>query len=147
VSVDKLNILGAVTSIAILLLSCFVFIFRLVNQQKAEYWSGIVFMLMAIPLMYLFLTAIQLERPTIYFIQLAIMIGFIVLELLLDYVFKINFRTIGWATIAYVMIFFAGTGGMIGIASQAGRSWAIISIILFLIMMILSFLQHVKTSL
>ena len=73
------------------------------------------------------------------------MIVFIVIELLLDYIFKIDFRNIKWMTITYVIFFFTATGGMIGIASHAGKIWTITAIILFWVMTILSFVQHVKT--
>ena len=74
------------------------------------------------------------------------MMGFIIIELLLDYVFKVDFRNTRWMTITYVMLFFAGTGGMIGIASQAGKLWAILAIILFFIMTTLVFVQRAKTG-
>jgi len=43
-----------------------------------------------------------------------------------------------------VTLFFAATGGLIGLASQAGKSWTIISIILFFIMAGLAFYQRAK---
>ncbi len=44
------------------------------------------------------------------------------------------------------MLFFGGTGGMIGIAAQASKMWMIAAIILFLIMMTLSFIQRAITG-
>ncbi len=118
----KLNLLGAYIAIVILVTSSLIFIFRLINHQTAEYWTGIVFMLTAIPLAYLIYSSSNIERPTLYYIQLVLMIGFIILELLLDYIFKVDFRHTKWMAISYAMFFFASTGGMIGIASQAGKS-------------------------
>ena len=74
------------------------------------------------------------------------MMGFIIIELFLDYIFKVDFRNTRWMTVTYVMLFFAGTGGMIGIASQAGKVWAILAIILFFIMTTLAFVQRAKTG-
>ncbi len=143
----KLNQLGAYVAIFILLTTIFIFIFRLLNLQIEEYWMGIAFMLSAIPLVYLIITAVQFDRPTLYFIQLGIMISFIVAELFLDYILKVDFRHTKWMAISYVMFFFAGAGGMIGIASQAGKHWTIVSIILFFIMTGLAFYQRAKTGL
>jgi len=67
--------------------------------------------------------------------------------LLLDYVFKDDFRHTKWVVISYVTLFFAATGGMIGIASQAGKFWMLLSVLLFLIMTSLAFIQHAKTGL
>lgn len=143
---DRLNLLGAYLAIIILTTSCLIFISRLLRMGTAEHRIGIVFMLTALPLIYLLWTSPGLGRPVIYYVQLAIMIGFIILELLLDYVLEVGFRDITWAVIAYVMFFFAGTGGMIGIASQAGRPWAITSVVLFIVMAGLAFLQRAITG-
>lgn len=144
--INKLNILGASISVFFMTICSLIFIFRLFRQQTVEYWLGIAFLLTAIPLIYLLYTANQLQRPTIYYIQLGIMIVFIIIELLLDYIFKIDFRNIKWMTITYVIFFFTAAGGMIGIASQAGKIWTITAIILFWVMTILSFVQHAKTG-
>jgi hypothetical protein len=143
----KLNLFGAYIAIIILITSNLIFVFRLINQQTAEYWTGIAFMLMAIPLIYLIYSSSNIERPTLYYIQLMLMIGFIILELSLDYIFKVDFRHTKWMAISYAMFFFASTGGMIGVASQAGKSWSISAVILFLIMTALAFIQRAKTGL
>ena len=56
-----------------------IFIFRLFGQQIVEDWLGIAFFLTAIPLIYLLYTAKRLLRPTIYYIQLGIIIVFIII--------------------------------------------------------------------
>lgn len=142
-----LNILGAIVAIFILLTSSLIFIFRLTNQQAAGYWTGIAFMLAAIPIVYLIYSSTNFERPTLYYVQLGLMIGFIITELLLDYIFKVGFRNTKWMVISYVTFFFASTGGMIGVASQAGKFWSISTVILFLIMTALAFIQRGKTGL
>jgi len=45
------------------------------------------------------------------------------------------------------MLFFAGTGGMVGVASLAGRGWTIAAAVLFLAMGILAFVQRAVTGL
>ena len=144
--IDKVNILGAVVSVVILVLSILIFVFRLSNHNELEYWLGIVFILTAIPLLYMLYTAGQLERPVLYYIQVIAILVFIVVELLLDYIFKVEFRGVRWMAIAYVMVFFAGTGGLIGIASLAGRAFGYTAIVLFLTMTALAFWQRAKTG-
>lgn len=145
--IEKINLLGAYVAIFILVTSSMIFVFRLLNQETAEYWTGIAFMITAIPLAYLIYSSTNLDRPTLYFIQLGLMIGFVIIELLIDYIFKVDFRHTKWMAILYVMFFFASTGGMIGIASQAGKYWSIVSIVLFIIMFGLAFFQRNKTGL
>jgi hypothetical protein len=68
-------------------------------------------------------------------------------ELVVDDILQVDFRSANWAVIPYVMFFFAATGGMIGVASQAGKSWAITTVIVFFIMAILAFIQRGITGL
>ena len=63
-----------------------------------------------------------------------------------DYVFKYDFRQTQWMVISYVVLYFAGIGGMIGIASQAGRGWTISAVILFFIAAVLAFVQRAVTG-
>ena len=144
--ISSVNILGASLSLFILAICSLVFISRLLGRDKVEYWFGILLLLTVIPLLYLLLSANQYQRAPIYYIQIGTMIGYLLIELLLDYIYKVEFRKVKWMAIVYVMIFFGGTGGMIGIASQAGELWMILSIVLFLIMAILAFYQRAETG-
>ena len=103
--INKLNILGASISVLIMAICSLIFISRLFRLQMVEYWLGIAFLLTAVPLIYLLYTVNRLQKPTIYYIQLGIMIVFIIIELLLDYIFKIDFRNIKWMTITYAIFF------------------------------------------
>ena len=86
------NFLGAIVANLINILVISVFIARLSNRPKMEYWFGIILILNIIPLAYLFITAVGFQRPLLYFIQLGLMITYLVVELILDYVLKIEFR-------------------------------------------------------
>jgi len=142
----NINLLGAFLSVAILLLCILIFIFRMCNYPKTEYWLGVFLLLTFFPLVYLLIKAKQVNRPPIYFIQIGLMICFLIVELFLEYIFIFPFREVKWMTINYIILFFAGTGGMIGVASNAGKNWSIISVILFLNMTALAFMQHIKTG-
>lgn len=146
VDLHKANSLGAIVSLIALALCILIFLFRLGGMPVIERWLGIVFLATALPFTYLLITANTMERPVIYFIQLLAILLFILIELLLDYILMIDFRNIKWMTILYVTFFFAGTGGLIGIASQAGKSWAMSAVALFLIMTFLAFFQRAKTG-
>ena len=68
------------------------------------------------------------------------------MEFLLDYALKIEFRQTQWMVISYVVLYFAGTGGMLGVASNAGRGWTISAVILFLVTAVLAFVQRAATG-
>jgi hypothetical protein len=143
---EKLNLLGAVAAHVIFLSSICTFVARLLGRVQLGHQIGYALLLMAFPLIYLLVKAPALNRPALYYIQAGLMLAWIVLEFLLDYVFKVDFRQTRWIVISYVMLFFAGTGGMLGVAAHAGRGWTISAIVLFLVMAGLTFIQRKVTG-
>lgn len=103
-------------------------------------------MLSLFPMIYLLITANEFYRPGIYYVQIVIMLIFIIVELLFDYIFRLDFRNIKWMTIGYAILFFASTGGMIGLASVTGKFSTIIAVILYIIMSFLAIFQRIKTG-
>ena len=144
--ITKANILGTCLALIVLILCSLIFIFRLIGLSKIEYWLGIIFLLTSLPMIYLLLTAGQFQRPTIYYVQFGVLLIFMIVELVLDYLFNVDFRHTKWMVITYAMLFFAATGGMIGIASLSGKPYSIIAIFLWLIMAFLAFFQRYKTG-
>ena len=51
---------------------------------------------------------------------LGIIVSFILLELIVDTMLSIGFRSLQWTVVLYVILFFGATAGMIGLAAQAG---------------------------
>lgn len=143
---EKTNLIGAVTAIAFFVSASLVFVFRLLGRPRYGYWLGIFELLLAIPLLYLLLKAPSEGRPTLYYIQIGAILLWLVVELFLDYILMIDFRQVRWMVITYVMLFFAGAGGLLGIASNAGKPWSIIGIVLFLVMAVLTFVQRKVTG-
>jgi hypothetical protein len=144
--ISKADLLGTITGLTILTTSILIFVFRLLGYSKAEYWAGILFILSSLPILFLLFKACEFQRPTIYFVQLGVMLTFILAELFLDYIFKVDFRHTRWMVISYATLFFAATGGMIGIVSQSGKGYSIIAVILFFVMTFLAFFQRFKTG-
>lgn len=142
----RMDLLGAVVAIAFYVSAILVFSFRLLGKPQYGIWIGYFEFLLAIPMVFLLLKAPQLERPVLYYIQIGCMLSWLLVEALLDYILKIDFRNIRWIVISYVVLFFAGTGGMLGVASNVGREWSISAIVLFLIMAVLTFVQRAVTG-
>ncbi len=143
---EKTDLLGAIVAIAFYVSAILVFSFRLLGKPQYGIWIGYFEFLLAIPMIFLLLKAPQLERPVLYYIQIGCMLSWLLVETLLDSILKIDFRNIRWIVISYVVLFFAGTGGMLGVASNAGQGWSISAIILFLIMAVLTFVQRAVTG-
>ena len=141
------DLVGAVTANVYFILVIAVFSARLFGRLDIARWFGLISFLTIIPLAYLLFQGFSTGRQHVYFLWIGLMAAFLLLELLVDYVFKIEFRSIRWATVVYVMFFFGATGGMIGVASQAGRWWTVVTAAIFLVMAVLAFVQRAKTGL
>lgn len=143
---ERANLIGAVTAVAFLVSAIAVFVFRLLGKPQYGHWIGYFEFALAIPLIYLLIIAPASHRPTLYYIQIGAILLWLIVELLLDYILKIDFRNIRWMVISYVILFFAGAGGLVGIATNTGKGWTIASIVLFLIMAVLTFVQRAVTG-
>ena len=130
-----------------MLLITAVFVSRILGWFEIGRWVGFASSLIIVPLVYLFVVGLGTGRRRIYFVWLALMVLFALFELVVDQILRIDLRSAQWTVVPYVMFFFAATGGMIGVASQAGKSWAITTVIVFFIMAILAFIQRGITGL
>lgn len=145
-SKEIINLLGSVIANINNILLIFLFLARIYKYPKIEYWLGVIFMLSIVPLTYMLIKAIESKRAIIYFVQLSLMIGFIFVEFLLDYLLKLNFRQNQNYVIPFLILFYASLGGMIGIASHSGKQWTVITVITFLLMVTVSLIMHFKTN-
>ena len=144
---DSVNRWGAIITLIIYGSGCLVFVFRLLRRPRLARWMGFIFMLMAVPLVGLLATAPGLGRSWLYYLQIGLMLAFQGVVALLDYILKVAFRHERWKVIGFVMLFFAGTGGMLGVATLAGSGWIMTAGVLFLVMAVLAFVQRAVTGL
>jgi hypothetical protein len=143
---EQLDLLGAIVAHVIFVSSIITFVARMKLGMGPGHWIGIPILLMAFPLGYLLIRAPADGRSPLYSVQIGAMLAWLTALFLLDYVFKVDFRQTQWAVIAYVMLYFAGIGGMIGLAAQAGKAWAISATVLFFVAGILAFVQRTATG-
>jgi hypothetical protein len=145
--IARLDLLGAIVAYVIYLSSILVFTLRLTFEAPPGSGAGIPIILMAFPLAYLLFTGPAAGRPPLYYIQVGLMLAFIVALFVLDYYPGCEFRDKLPAVIGFVMLYFGGIGGMIGVASLAGRTWGIGAIALFLVAGLLAFVSRWATGL
>jgi len=143
---ERENLVGAVMAHWIYGASTLVFVLRLLRMPEVEHWVGVGVLLAAFPLGYLLFKGPSLGRSALYYVQIGLMLAWLVVEFLLDYWPGLEFRETRWIVVPYVTLFFAGAGGMIGVAKLAGRGWTISAVILFLIMGVLTFVQRAVTG-
>ncbi len=129
--IERHDLLGAVVALLIYVSSIVVFTARMAFDLPPGHWIGIPFLFMAFPLGFLLSRAPGVDRPLLYYIQVGLMLASIVVVFLLDYVVGVEWRDTRWAVVSVVVLYFAGLGGMIGVASQAGQAWTVIAVVLF----------------
>lgn len=144
--VARMNLLGAIVAHIIFISSIITFLSRMIFKVQPGHWVGIPLLLMIFPLGYLLLKAPQFDRSFLYYVQIIVMMLFIIALFLIDYVFKIDFRNTQSIVISYVVLYFAGLGGMIGVSAEAGRGWMISAVIFFFITAVLAFVQRGVTG-
>jgi len=143
----KANLVGALTTISIYVLYIIMFGLRLLGLPELAHRIASIQFLAVIPLIFLLLNVKNFDRPAIYSIQIILMLFVLLVELFLDYILKIPWRDVRWMVITYVTLFFAGTGGLLGVAAKMTmRGWTITAIILFLIMAVLAFVSRAVTG-
>jgi hypothetical protein len=142
VNIQLANLVGAITANVYMLLIIAVFISRILGWLEIGHWVGFASSLIIVPLVYLFVVGLRTGQRKIYFVWLALMVLFALFELVVDQILRIDLRSAQWTVVPYVMFFFAATGGMIGVASQAGKAWTITTVIIFIIMAIIAFVQR-----
>ena len=145
--IERVDLLGGMVAVGYFCSMSLIFVLRLVGKVEIGRWLGLIQTVVMIPLVgYLFYAGWRHERPGLYLIQVGLMLAFLVVELLIDYLLKIDFRQVRWMVIVYVTFFFAATGGMIGVTSTAGKSWTIAAVITYLVMGVLAFVQRGVTG-
>ncbi len=140
------DVLGAVVALAFYISAIVVFVMRLLGKPEAGRTVGYFELLLGVPLLYLLARGPALQRPALYYVQIGCMLAWLLAESLLDYILRIDFRNVRWMVISYVVLFFAGMGGMLGVAANAGRGWSLAAVVLFLIMAVLTFVQRRVTG-
>ncbi len=140
------NQLGAVVAVLLYVSAICVFAFRLMGKPQWGYSVGIFELCLAIPLVFMLVKASQFGRPPLFYIQIALVLAWLAMELMLDYVLKLDFRNTRWLLITYVTLYFASFGGMLGVTAYAGKGWTVVSVILFLVMALLAFIQRRLTG-
>jgi hypothetical protein len=141
------NLVGSVVAIAYYGTCILVFVSRLVARPRWGQWIGCAQGLVVVPLAWLLAVAPRLSRPPLYYVQVGLLLAFVILEFLLDSVLRVDFRHRRGIVIAYVVFFFAGTGGMLGVAALGGRPVLTAAGLLFLGMAALAFVQRRVTGL
>lgn len=145
-TVERLDLIGAVTAYVIFLSSILVFALRLAGQRQVGGLAGMPILIMVVPLVYLLIKGTSVGRSWLYYVQISLMIVWIAILFLVDYYPGYEFRDRQPLVIGFVILYFAALGGMVGVAALAGRAWMIGAIVLFFLTLTLAFWSRWATG-
>ena len=96
---------------------------------------GIAWLCLAIPLSVVFVRYLIAGRETWIFVYFCFILFYMLVELLLDYVFKVEFRKRNVTHIPYIILEYIALFGLIGISFAIDRTWGWIVSIAFWILL------------
>lgn len=143
---ETLDLVGAITAMVIYASSIVTFAGRLAFGLGPGHWIGIPVLVAAIPLAYLLVSAPGAGRLPLYYLQVGLMLTWILGLFVLDYWLGVPWREERWQLVCFITLYFAGLGGMIGVSFLAGRAWGIAAVILFAVAGTLAFVQRALTG-
>lgn len=130
-------ILGIVNSVFLVL------IFLLRKNHPALIQSyGWVYLLLAIPAIYVIFLVRSEEKAVQYLIFLGIFLAFLILEGLLDFVWKVPFRQDWRILTPYLVLYYAMNYGFIVMVWKDARSQGILMLALFVVQLVANFSSH-----
>ena len=143
----RANLIGAVTGLFLYGLYILMFGLRLLGLAEWGHRVATLQFLGLLPLVYLLVVFPRIDARPLFAVQVGLMIFFLILEFVVDYWLRLDFRNTRWMVITYVTMFFAATGGLLGIiARMPDRVWIMVGGVMFLVMAVLAFVSRAVTG-
>ena len=130
--IDFMFILSAV---AFNLLIAAIFIAQKLEREKLVETFGIVWLWLIVPLALVFVAYWQARREMRIMLYFELVILYMLVEFLLDYIFKIDFRAKAATHVPYVLLEYVALFSLIAIAFDIDPRWGWVVSICFWIMM------------
>jgi LPXTG-motif cell wall-anchored protein len=119
----------------------FLFVARISALPQTGNVLGIVAMIMSFGLGYIAFINRRNKRDKWETYLLIPIFLFFVVELVLDYILRLDFRSTMWA-VPYVLFYYVGLWGLIVYAFRFDKKWGFLTLSTYFLNMILSVLQH-----
>ena len=143
----RANLIGAVTGFFLYGLYILMFVLRLIGLAAWGHRIATLQFLCLVPLVYLLVAFPRIDAGPLFVVQVSLMIFFLIVEFVVDYWLRLDFRSTRWMVITYVTFFFAATGGLLGIiARMPDRAWIFAGGVMFLVMAVLAFVSRAVTG-
>jgi hypothetical protein len=109
-----------------------IFLNRVFGRAAWEHWLGYGTLIMALPLTIIAIANLSEKRSWAFWVLPLVMVVYLVIEFVLDYWLKFNFRQTAWLG-PYLLVYYVALFAMIGYAFLAGRTYGFITLITYFI--------------
>jgi len=128
------NILFIATSVVFNLAVSGIYLSVKLDNPVALQWVGALVIFLTIPFVITLIGYIRAKAPKMTLVRNGIVLGYILFEVMLDYILKIPFRDILWLHIVYIAALYAAIFSMIGIARRVSRQAGLLVFAAFLVL-------------
>lgn len=122
-----------------------IFISRPLKWEKTEYVSGLIMIILGIPLLIFITLNFISGREWWSYILPLFMIAFLIIELFFDYIYKLNFRGTK-LLIPYLIFFYLGLFGMIGYAFLTKKIFGFITLTTYFMQLFATWYSFAKVG-
>jgi hypothetical protein len=134
-SIDPYDLVFVLSAVVFNLLIAAIFIATKGKRLDVVRKLGTAWMLLGIPLLIVFIRYLIIGRPLWVMLYFVFILFYMLVELLLDYVFKVDFRS-RWIThIPYILLEYVALFGLIGISFELHYTWGYVVSISFWILL------------
>ena len=132
---NPLDLMFILSAVAFNLLIAAIFVAQKLGREKLVKAFGILWLWLIIPLALVFVAYWQAGREARILFYFGLIFLYMLVELLLDYVFKIDFRSKPVMHVPYIILEYVALFSLIAIAFDIGQTWGMIVAICFWILM------------
>ena len=133
---STVDLMFVLTAIAFNLLIAAIFIAQKLGKDKLVKTFGILWLWLLIPLALVFVFYWRAGSETWFLVSFGFVFLYMMLvELLLDYVFKVDFRSKPITHVPYIILEYAALFSLIGISFEIDQAWGTVVAICFWILM------------
>jgi len=103
-----------------------IFVAQKQGKEKLVRQFGVTWLLLAIPLTVVYVRYWMLAKPAWVMIYFSFILFYMLVEWLLDYVFKYDFRSRKITHVPYIILEYIALFGLVGIAFEIDKTWGFV---------------------
>lgn len=132
---NAFDLMFVLSAVAFNLLIAAIFVAQKLGREKLVNTFGVLWLCLLIPLTLVFVSYRSAGRETLILVSFGFVFLYMLVELLLDYVFKVDFRSKPIMHVPYIILEYVALFSLIRIAFEIDQAWGTVVAICFWILM------------